>query len=552
MGGGGFGAADAAEKQDKKPDEDEMSNWTTRSAVLTPGDRVEFKFKLKAGETLMASATSDAFDPALSIQNSKGAELAKNDDRQEGDQSPFVIYRAKSEGDFLLKVLSYRSVSGGKFAVKFRTVTAMDAPLGEKEQPAVFQRRDGGYSFVTYRLECKKGKIYDVRPPVFTFGRGQRTSGAFRRTIGPSGVDAQDFELVPAPGSSQVFKALADGDFYFQHDYYYGSETVLAMSSIREVSVQNVPTNGVMKFESEPQELKIFEFEATAGQVIRTILGGERQAMVVSSQASETTRRENGDGDTWGNNRYWLWFKPFRHNNGDVVRVFHASGTVRVAVRSGASAKHEGEIKNAEGLAEWNSGKAMNERLAIGESKLYLLKSSKSELMKVRASASLFEPKMEIFRLNGELANSLMDRNSHAPGDDLYFPDAGMFIVRLSCDGHGGSGDFVMGREVLQPKPYMPSSTVELNLDGQNFGLFAVPLEAGKRYQLTYEHKGSGMRVDLLDDEGQFIPSVTVRFDQVEVHYFVPTRSGRHRLWLRGAPGKWRFRFEQHVAPKVG
>src|ERR1019366_8425082 len=114
------GVAANSNLQNSRP-EDEEGIWETRTAVLTPGDRVEYKFKLQKGETLLASATSDSFDPALSVVDIKGAELAKNDDREEGDQSPFLICRVPEAGTYILKVLSYRSVSGGKFTVKFRS-----------------------------------------------------------------------------------------------------------------------------------------------------------------------------------------------------------------------------------------------------------------------------------------------------------------------------------------------------------------------------------------------------------------------------------------------
>ena len=91
-----------------------------------------------------------------------------------------------------------------------------------------------------------------------------------------------------------------------------------------------------------------------------------------------------------------------------------------------------------------------------------------------------------------------------------------------------------------------------MKLDGVNFGLYSMDLVAGKRYELMTDQPNYFLRVDLLDDDGQFLVSQTINFDSVGMQYFVPTKSGRHRLWLRGFPGVRHFKFSQHVAPTLG
>ena len=194
----------------------------------------------------------------------------------------------------------------------------------------------------------------------------------------------------------------------------------------------------------------------------------------------------------------------------------------------------------------------MDNSLNIGDSRLFLIKSTKSELMRVDAQASHFLPRLDIFGLSGDLANSLCNRQTHVAKDDLYFPNEDTFIVRLSCEGDGGSGDFAMKRDPLTPVPYTLGSPLTMTLDGQNFGFYSVDLEAGKRYQFVVDQPNNPLEVDLLDDDGQFLTSQSLAFDKVLVHYFVPTRSGRHRLWLRGGTGTWHFQFELHTPPSIG
>lgn len=92
-------------------------------------------------------------------------------------------------------------------------------------------------------------------------------------------------------------------------------------------------------------------------------------------------------------------------------------------------------------------------------------------------------------------------------------------------------------------------STQTLKLKGDDFGLYAADLIAGKRYQLVTDR---AIRTDVLDADGEFLTTQAIGLDKVIVQYFVPKKSGRHRLWLRGGQGSYRFRLEQNVPPSLG
>jgi len=227
--GGGMGGdvsgvfADRAKAPKRVEDSDESNAaWQTKTAVLTPGDRVEFKLKMRKGETIIAGATSDAFDPALSIVDSKGKELIKNDDREEGDQAPLVVYRFAEAGNYTLKVLSYRSVSGGKFTLKLRSFVAIDAALGVGEHEGPPLADTDPTDRITFRLACQKGKIYDLHHAQIVAQYGNYELG-ITQVIGPTGVARNDFVPVEAPGGGAVLQALADGDYYLE----YVSQTAL-------------------------------------------------------------------------------------------------------------------------------------------------------------------------------------------------------------------------------------------------------------------------------------------------------------------------------------
>ncbi len=540
-GGNGFGLQNGQDQNSDRRPEDEAGIWDARSAVLTPGDRVEYKFKLRKGETLLSAVSSDAFDPALAMVDAKGVEVAKNDDREEGDQSPFLIYRAPEAGTYTLKVLSYRSVSGGKFALKSRTMLAADAPLGV----VVHEKVVATNHRISFRLVASKGRIYDLRNSERFFDPVP-VNRQLIRIIGPTGVEKNDFRIVATPDNSAVFEALADGSYYAE--YRDDGETKLR-TDYREVATVSMKSNETRSFPLEKGELKLVVFPVRRDLIVRTNSIAPNASYLLDGPRDPEGQERRGDDTSYGTDPRWSWFRINENSDADVVRVFHGEGEARYAVRSNDSETQNVTIKNSESLPAWESGSGIKDSLEIGESKLYLVKSSKSEFMRVFGSTTHFQLKMDIFRLNGELANFLMDRKTHTVHDDLYYPEAGTFVVRISCEGFGGSGDYAMLRQPPKSTPYTLGQTQTMKLDGSNFFLYTVNLEADKRYELITDIP---QQADLLEDDGTFLTSPRVYFDKIEVQYFTPKKSGPHRLWLRGEPALVHFKLQLNVPPSVG
>lgn len=540
--------------------------WSAKTAILTPGDQYTLKIKVQKGDTILAGATSDSFDPALAIEDSHKKVLIKNDDRADGDQAPFIAYRFADAGDYSLKVLSYHSVAGGKFTLKMRTFKAADVTVGEGEHDGVQAVHTGQGDRVVFRLAAQKGKIYDLRP---VWQRIKQLQGppfmqpdSLIDVIGPTGVDANDFQRVETPDNSSVYTALADGDYYFEFGATPRQENAppsFFKTTIVEVTPVPIHTSDEQTVEIKPGELKLFQFDVKPNQIVRTsysnlavgTMVGTPEGLKDATGAMQSQSSVTDGSQAYGNGPAWAWFRVNIDDPNDVVRLYHGAGAVRLAVRSYVGASEKLTVKNADSLPTWQDGAPISDSLNIGDAKLYLINSTNSELMRVQGEASHFQPRLEIFTLDGQLANSLCDRQTHKAKDDLYFPDPGTFLVRLSCDGNGGSGDFELDRKGLTATPYALGSAQTMNLDGNNFGLYSVDLEAGKRYQFVVDNPGAYLDVDLLDEDGQFLRSQNIVFDKVRVMYFVPTKTGRHRLWLPGGNGTWRFKLEPNTPPII-
>jgi len=552
MGGGGFGgragyAADSVSEQNNglppAPDDDQTPGlWKRKSAILSPGDRVEFKFDVKAGQAIMAGVASDAFDPALELVDPAGKTVAKNDDRVEGDQRPFLAYHFTTTGTYVVKVVSYSSKAGGKFQLRSKLFSPFDVSPGKAKHEKVVATDDR----LQLRIACTKGKIYDLQNVMELFPTHAQF-GNFQGIIGPTGVAASDYDMVSTPSPTPVFLAKATGDYYVE---YQAGDAPVVQTDVREITPLVTKATDTKDLAMKSGDLQILEFPVKKDQIIRTVFASNSKAYgYTMSGPDEAQSPQNGGDAGYGNTPQWTWFKANIDSDADETRIFHGDGMVRLAVR--VYADETLTVKNSESIPEWADGKPDDGEIQIGDTRLFLIKSAKSELMRVRGTADHFLPRVDIFRLDGGLANSLCDRISHKAADDLYFPDAGTFVVRLICDGYGGSGNYQMAREALNPLPYTLGAVQALNLDGQNFGLYSVNLEAGKRYELMTDNPGNFLEADLLDDDGQFLTSQAISFERVGLQYFTAPATGHYRLWLRGGPGLRHFKFAVHVPPTL-
>lgn len=502
--------------------------WTKRQAIVTPGEFVEYKFDLKAGEALFATATSDAFDAGLAVVDASGKELAKNDDRAEGDQRPYLAFRAPSTSEYRLRVLSFRSTAGGQFDAAFRTAIPVDLTLGGRATKAA--ERDTTLDTIVVRLPLKKGATVQLRA---------ETGGAPLGIVGPTGTDANDLRRIPAPTQDALFTAERDGDFYLEYPLFQNTPMDFAALAVPRGEIGR---SGAATLKLPFGEVGLVAFPVEVGSLVTTEFSGPMR-YTLTAPIPPKARSGPGDG-TYGKNVAFGWILPDRSRPEIALRSFRAAGTVLVAVTPLRNEAPPITVENVEGLPLWEDGRT-TPKIGIGEARLYRLKSKPSDLLRVYAKSPTFQTRVDIFELDGTLANSLVDRKEKESSDDLYFPEAKEYLVRLTSDGYGGSGEAVLRKGPIPASAFRLGDTRNVVLGARDYGLFEVSLEAGKRCVLTLSR---GVRTDLLDPEGTFLSPQTVNFDGTVVQYFVPKKAGVHRLWLRGE-GEVTFRFEPFATP---
>ncbi len=518
--------------------------WTKRAAILTPGVFVEYKIALKRGEALYATATSTAFDAALEVTGPDGKRLAFDDDRAEGDQRPFLNFRAPADAEYRLKVLSFRSAAGGTFELFFRTLSPVPVvPDGGEAKIALAAEETRRP--VAAAVTLKKGETVQVRAErqySVSYAGGRYTEES-RGVVGPTGTDAGDLSPLPSVVSSTIFTAERDGDFLLEYDA--SPNTILAVRAYR-VPKSAMGRAGEVPLALAPGRVSLVEFPVEAGSLVTTESVGAGTSYQLQAPADRIPSGAESDA-LRGQNAAFAFFLYDRTGRDRVLRAFRTAGTVRVLVYSSETTPVTAVLRNEEGLPEWKDGET-TPKLGIGEAKLYRLRSKRSELMRVFAQSPTYQTRLDIFTLDGRLANSLADLARKRSADDLYFPKAETYVVRLTSDGFGGSGETVLRRGPIPVLPYALGATVATDLGSSGFALYEVALEAGKRYELLRTSGGYG--VSVLDPEGEFLSLPALGFDGTVREYVVPLRTGVHRLWLRGS-GAATFRLAPFVTPKL-
>lgn len=542
--------------KDLKTDEERLSDafsnplpgqtWPEKAAILPLGGKYEATVQLDAGETLCAVVISDSFDPTLTALDPDQVQAATIS-REESDQTPVLTFVAAKKGAYKLRVSTNQPGEGGKFTLRYHRFRAVDVGLKPATYPVPLQRVPGEPLVIRVQLEA--GKAYEIRGPFLHVQEGASPYayrlGQPNAILGPTGVANKDFTLLD--DGRTVLIADQSGSFYFNYGQVKGQAVE---TDLRTINVVKVAKNEKAKVDIPADSVTIIQTDVAKGDIVRTLLGPDSHAEFLSFTPDDdgTVSSEPAHQEAVFDCPAYTGYRLRAYSDVDTIRSIHQSGTIKL-VLAGQSYDTTQDFENTTDIPVWSPGKPVGDSIRIGDSKVYLFKSSVSELSRVSAEADYFQPKLEIFNQDGTIANTLTDRYQKSTGDDLYFPSEAIFLVRISCDGDGGSGSYKLTRTTLEPTAYVLGSVVTTNLDSQTYGLYTVNLEKGKTYDLL---TSDTVRPDLLDPTGQFITSQPISFNTVEVNYFHVETSGPHRLWLRGDAKGLKFVLKEHIDPMIG
>src|SRR4051794_7785113 len=102
------------------------------SNVLTPGAHDDWPLAARDGETVILSASSQNFDPAVELIGPDGRVVARNDDVRPGEQDALLLARLEEGGDYKVRVVSSNGATGGRYQLTVRRFVATEVPVGSR------------------------------------------------------------------------------------------------------------------------------------------------------------------------------------------------------------------------------------------------------------------------------------------------------------------------------------------------------------------------------------------------------------------------------------
>lgn len=546
--GGGFGQGNigGAEEASYPPQNiesgQEGTRWVSNTAILTQGDKVEFKVKGVPGQTILATVRSSVFDPSLKLLDSKGKVVVENDDQYEGNQSPFLLYQFTDDKDYKLIVQNYRSNGGGQFKLYLQTFSATELSVGENKKPLKLSDGEPGHggSFVYFHFKGESGKNYAIRELNASVNGGTRRL-RFRGIIGPTGVKRTDYSLYEQfEGFGPLFEVKTNGDFYMVYDSPQHSGTASARLDVVEATkVEKVSAH---KFELSVTGQRIFKFDVAKEDIIRTISNSSEKVsyhyLALGAEDSKSGERSKVDIHD---------YVPTMFNDREHIRVYEDKGEVTLIVSNGAYEPTSVSFSNAMDVPKWIDDTSQTGNLKLGESKFFTIEANKGDIQRIKGSAIGFELTFKLYSMNGS-DTDYIDQRTHLPSAELRYTEKAKYLVEVSSPSGGGSGTYSLALERAKPEPIELGKVFEYR-DGPAVGTYALKVEKGVRYQLL---SPENLSFTILDEVGDEIPNVAVPFDKQTVQWFTPTKTGTIRLKVVAGPQGLKFRVDKHILPEIG
>jgi len=132
---------------------------------VAEGETFTYEFDVEEGETITITVRGlDAFDPRISLMDSKGRLLAENDDHGTSDQtigrfdSRIEAFAVRSSGKYMLEISGFDN-TGGEFTLE---ITRGDViPVDEPEIETIQESINDGEVY-TYTLQAQEGDVYTL------------------------------------------------------------------------------------------------------------------------------------------------------------------------------------------------------------------------------------------------------------------------------------------------------------------------------------------------------------------------------------------------------
>lgn len=431
VGGGGFGGGGMAggSSNARTPDTD----LTTATNILSPGQQSEWALAIKDGETIIASATTTNFDPAIQIVDKDGKLLAENDDVRLGVQDALLVYRFPSAGSYKLLVKAFKGAGGGQFKLTLRRFIATEIKVGARTTSGNEEKRAQ-----FYRFPAEVGQTLLINLP--------DSHSATSQVFSPTGESLSLNEPIVGRPSTVSFRAEAKGDYYLRvgaaRTYAFTVATArVAPLTLGQPSItRKLGTGGV----------DIWTFTATAGDFVR--LQARAEGRGVEAQLTYIPPTESEEDITA--KTAVATFATGEKSQGELVALLRKTGTYELTLAQLVGLEMDYTLTSTKTVRGWELKAPLAEKLALGGTDYYAIEGKAGEILRLEGLSEQFDIELELYNLRGERLASNDDggkgRNALVT---VLLTGAEKYLLKVHCYGDGGSGTYQLRRA---PDPVRP------------------------------------------------------------------------------------------------
>ncbi|HWD39628.1 MAG TPA: hypothetical protein VG944_12320 [Fimbriimonas sp.] len=431
-------------------------------SILTPGEFVEWKLKLKADQVVIAEASSGSFDPALEIVDSSGKTLAANDDRFPGDQRPLLLWRCEKDGDYALHVRCFHDKSGGPVTTRFQSYESLNLGSAQKAE----KEFDTHTNFLL-RIPMKAGEVKEVLSGATTNDKYMPVRGV--QFISPSGLPDIHLCSALAPISQNTtLVAPVSGDYYLVvSPYGRGDGRAAVQAWTRELVPQKLAkTSSGYAVDSPTNSAVIGELPVKAGDLIEaSALNLDIDSQFVLTEKPDFSKWDMSKPET---NPFLPTARNSEPDRGPAVDVLPARArdnremvfrarrdtTLWLATDARSQAKTFAMLakRAANDLAAEKSSAG---KLRIADTDYWSFEANAGDVMTLDSTAHTFNQVVVVRDPDlNEIRRSEPNPDQASNEWRMIVQKPGRYLVAVSSFGDGGGGDYSLSRKVFHAKEF--------------------------------------------------------------------------------------------------
>jgi hypothetical protein len=534
-GRGGFGGGGQGGRSGRSLDPDN-SDAVSYTHILTPGDRGEWPLSAHEAETIIVSASSTAFDPAIEVVDSTGKVLAQNDDIRPGAQDALVLVRIPKTGSYKILVKGFKSAGGGQYTFTLTRFVPTDVPVGTRVAGSMPR---GKSQWVRFPAEAGQTLVVTARAASFD---------PSLVLYAPTGEKLASDLNASSGGRTQraSFRAEKKGDYYAR---MASPGNVSASFAVTVASARVVPTTigaANPNHSLEPGGLDIWTFPGKAGDIVR--VDGRSAGAPVSAELEFVPAAVNpGDNDNAEEGSREIVLLPSDPKaTGRAVALLRRTGTYQVTISQNLGMGTDYTLTTFRPEKLWDGEADVSGALGIGESDYWAVDGAPGQILRCQGLADQFDVALELYDPLGER----IEVNDDGAGErnalmTALLRERGRYLVRVFAIGDGGSGPYRLHKTASPVRALRMGMKTDGNVGNGSEDIWSFTGKAGQTVIISARSGEfdtvvrlfgpDGLEVAAADDGGEGTDSLMAVKLPLE---------GKYTLWVspKSGAGKYSLR----------